>query len=202
MSLPFAYFLTWSTYATRLHGDPRGSVDDLHNIPGTPVLDADPDRAAREGRLAAQPAMILSIPMRRVVRGAIIEHCPYRATPLLALAVRSNHVHLVVRAADADPGRLEGRFKARATRCLREAGLVDESARVWTARGSTRYVWSPAELAPSVDYVLNKQGERDEFTVRGSGLHPSIQRIVDEVWEHPLPDADRNPDRAPDGSRG
>ncbi len=37
-----AYLITFSTYGTHLHGDPRGSVDVRHNMPGTAVLPPDP----------------------------------------------------------------------------------------------------------------------------------------------------------------
>ena len=36
---PFAYFITYHTYGTWLHGTERGSVDRRRSIPGTPVLD-------------------------------------------------------------------------------------------------------------------------------------------------------------------
>jgi hypothetical protein len=48
MSIPLAYFITFTCYGTWLHGDERGSVDDEHNTPGTPVLDPDPERRGRE----------------------------------------------------------------------------------------------------------------------------------------------------------
>src|SRR5437868_339150 len=35
---PLAYFLTFRCYGTWLHGDGRGSVDALHNVPGTPRM--------------------------------------------------------------------------------------------------------------------------------------------------------------------
>jgi len=66
------YFITFHTYATWLHGHPRGSVDRLHNIPGTPLLPADAQREAREARLAELPAS-LDAPMRRVVDQTIRE---------------------------------------------------------------------------------------------------------------------------------
>lgn len=39
-----AYFITYHTYGTWLHGNEAGSVDSQHNIPGTPMLPSDPVR--------------------------------------------------------------------------------------------------------------------------------------------------------------
>ena len=36
-----AFHITWGTYGTRLHGDPRGTVDRNHNHFGDPVLGYD-----------------------------------------------------------------------------------------------------------------------------------------------------------------
>jgi REP element-mobilizing transposase RayT len=38
MSRPLGYFLSWGTYGTRLHGDPRGTVDRSSTDRGDPVL--------------------------------------------------------------------------------------------------------------------------------------------------------------------
>ena len=56
---PLAYFLTFTTYGTWLHGDGRGSVDREHNQPGEPW--PEPDPARREGSAArlAQPPYLL-----------------------------------------------------------------------------------------------------------------------------------------------
>jgi hypothetical protein len=38
---PIAYHITFGTYGTRLHGDPRGTVDRSMNRPGDPIIGAD-----------------------------------------------------------------------------------------------------------------------------------------------------------------
>src|SRR6266478_1713782 len=52
MSEPVAYFITFTTYGTWLHGRAPGSVDREHNQPGTAFLPADvAEEAAQFGRL-------------------------------------------------------------------------------------------------------------------------------------------------------
>jgi hypothetical protein len=36
--IPLAYLITFRSYGTWLHGDPRGSVDRFHNVYGKPRL--------------------------------------------------------------------------------------------------------------------------------------------------------------------
>jgi hypothetical protein len=43
-----AYHITWGTYGTRLHGDPRGTVDREHNQRGSPILGFDEHRWEQE----------------------------------------------------------------------------------------------------------------------------------------------------------
>jgi REP element-mobilizing transposase RayT len=157
MSSPLAYFLTWTTYGTWLHGDERGSVDDEHNRVRTPFLV--PDAALRERRAGAlkHAPFVMSETERDVVDAAIREHSLEVGWVISALNVRSNHVHVVVRADDAAPERVVAAFKAKATRRLRDRGFVTPDRRVWTTHGSTRWINDERSFGAAVDYVLNGQ---------------------------------------------
>ena len=154
---PLAYFLTWTTYATWLHGDDRGSIDPEHNAYQTPVLPPNPLRASdRNESLAAAP-FTLNEGAREIVRKTIERHCDVRRWTLLQLNVRTNHVHVVVAAADA-PEVVLVQFKAWCTRRLREAGLVGARDRIWTEHGSTRYLWTEDSVVRARQYTRDGQG--------------------------------------------
>jgi len=154
---PLAYFITFSTYGTWLHGDARGSVDCEHNQVGTPWLAPDPERhLAGRGRMTQEP-YVLDAPRRAVVRDAVVEACQFRGWRLLALHVRSNHVHLVV-SAEAEPEGVMRVCKSRASRWLSEAGFDTPDRKRWTEHGSTKYRWTEEEVAAAVEYTLNRQG--------------------------------------------
>jgi hypothetical protein len=160
MPAPLAYFLTWTTYGTRMHGDDRGSVDVLHNTPGTPLLPPDPEleRAARMS-LVYEP-IVLSNQMRDVVSCAIRDHARIRCWKELALNVRTNHVHVVVDcrgAAMRSPERVMEEFKYWGTRRLRASNLVRSAGRIWTDHGSTRWINNAEGLSEAINYVLNLQ---------------------------------------------
>lgn len=155
---PLAYFLTWTTYGTHLHGDARGSVDKLHNVYGTPRLAPDEQWESIERESLKHPVVVLDQQMREIVHRVIEDHCRIRKWRLHAPNVRSNHVHVVVTADRYTPELVTDQFKGWATRRLREAGLIGEDRPVWTAGGSTRYIWDSPGFSEAIDYVMNWQG--------------------------------------------
>jgi REP element-mobilizing transposase RayT len=158
MSEPHAYLLTWTTYGTWLPGDQRGSVDGLHNVYGEEFAPADNRRRAANAAKLSWPPFRLDHAARPVVREAITEHCGFRGWELVSLNVRSNHVHIVVRS-DLPPDATASKLKARATRVLRERGVVPLDRPVWTERGSGRYLWNEAAVEAAARYVEEGQGE-------------------------------------------
>ena len=158
MADPLAYFITFSTYGTWLHGREQGSVDRDHNSPGHPFLPADGELIAEKRGGMNQPEYRLDAERRAVVLKTIREVSQHRGWTLLAAHVRSNHVHIIVVGA-MKPERIMGDFKAWCSRRLREAFGEPADRHRWTEHGSTIYLWTEADLAERLDYVLNGQGE-------------------------------------------
>jgi REP element-mobilizing transposase RayT len=153
---PQAYFLTWTTYGTRLHGDPRGTVDKAHNLYGHPRLPTNnPRRILAQSKLEADP-VILTPAKRHAVRAAILEHATFKQWPIHALNVRTNHVHVVCSAKEP-PEKVMNAFKAYGTRRLRTDKLAAADSKVWTHHGSTRYLWDGVGLHEAVYYVTRLQ---------------------------------------------
>jgi REP element-mobilizing transposase RayT len=100
--------------------------------------------------------MVFSGVARKVVDVSIREVCRLRSWSLLALNVRTNHVHVVLAGCEV-PSRAMASFKAWSTRRLREAGAAEQEARVWARHGSTRYLWSEEAVQRAVGYVVEWQ---------------------------------------------
>ena len=160
MSDPVGYFLTWTCYGQWLHGDERGSVDRDHNTPGTPTLPPDPERAELAARLMRYPPVVLDTAARALVTATIRDHCRIRAWNLLAVNVRTNHVHVVVEYPGVKPEVILAQLKAWTTRRLREARLLPAGAHAWTREGSTGYLWKPSDVDAAVAYVMEAQDDR------------------------------------------
>ena len=155
---PLAYLITFRTYGTWLHGDARGSVDREHNIPGTPLFPPDPSREMRRRSQLKHAPIELDPERRAVVRRTILKVAEHRNWEIHALAVRSNHVHIVITAYHA-PERVMTSLKAWCTRRLVEAKLVAKGEIVWSRHGSTKYLWKQDEIEAASRYVCEGQGE-------------------------------------------
>lgn len=154
MPPPLAYFLSWTCYGQRLHGDERGSVDARHNLPGTPLLPHDPMREQRARERMKGETVLLTQDMRVVVESAVVQLCMERRWMLAARNVRSTHAHVVVDCrGELSPERALAQFKARATHALRQAGLVAPDTRLWTHHGSTRWINTYPGLYGAIIYV-------------------------------------------------
>ena len=71
---------------------------------------------------------------------AVKEVCDFRGYELLAINIRTNHLHAVV-SANVSPDKIANEFKTYATRRLRETKLVEPEKKVWTRGKSGRYLW-------------------------------------------------------------
>ena len=157
---PLAYLITFRTFGTWLHGDERESVD-RHgkNIYGTPKVLPSKNLKVKMQRNQTSDEAVLNGRRRGVVESAVREVCRVRGYLLLALSVRTNHVHAVVMAAISKPESVMNAFKAYSTRKLRAAELLGADERVWSRGGSTRYLWKENHVEGAVHYVLHGQGE-------------------------------------------
>jgi REP element-mobilizing transposase RayT len=153
-----AYFITFTSYGARLHGNEHESVDAHHNVPGTPKLAPNRTWVVRNANRMAQPPYTLDSERRAVVLRAIVEVCRHRGWTLNAVHVRSNHVHAVI-ACDSPPELVMTTLKGYASRALTAAGYESADRRRWARHGSTRYLWTTEDVGSASTYVVYGQGE-------------------------------------------
>lgn len=152
------YFLTFRTYGTWLHGDERGSVDRNNKDFGEPLTARnDALKRRRQSAMKNAPCLLDTSDRRRAVEAAMERTCAHRGWNLLALNVRTNHVHVVL-VASVEKERVLADLKAWATRALREAGLADRYTDVWSHHGSTRVLTTEEAVEGAIQYTLYEQG--------------------------------------------
>jgi len=83
------YMLTWTTYGTWLQDDVRGYVKKGVTYTGNPCL------KFSNRKMQKQPAIRLDDVQRRVLRETIINKALELQHKVRALAVQSDHIHLV-----------------------------------------------------------------------------------------------------------
>ena len=157
---PIAYFITFSTYGTWLHGDRRNSVI-VKNKKSQMI---DPNNALKlyESKQLKHTAVTLNKSQRQIVLDTILRHCKIKNWRLYAVHIRSNHCHIILNSNDS-PDKMMNDLKAWATRKLRQAGYVFE--KVWTKHGSTIFIFTLEKLKEKVYYVVHEQGEKTEYFI-------------------------------------
>ena len=167
------WFLTNTTYATWLPGDPRGSItsvrdhreDDApslsrieHKMPGEEWEDSIPSlyRSARQSMKG--PAIYLDENKAERLLVQFQETASYRGWKLHAVAIMANHIHIVVEVdVDPEPGKVLADFKAYGSRILNCEYGKPESETWWTENGSKRKLKDDEAVVAAIYYVLYKQ---------------------------------------------
>src|ERR1044072_789999 len=151
--IPLAHLITFRSYGTWLHGDERGSVDRFHNQYQSPYIPG--DRGQLEANLdrLSHAIVTLSAQQRESTENAIRETCAVRKWDLLAINVRTNHVHSVVSIGTAKADRALNAFKAYATRKMRRDGCWRLERSPWADKGSKRSLWNERSVERAIDYV-------------------------------------------------
>jgi len=144
MARMIGYMLTWTTYGTWLQGDKRGYVKDGE------VLGEDRRLyEANQGRLKGR-ARRLDKRDKIVVRDAILSEAKRLGQEILAIAVCSNHVHVVVTCIDEPLEVAVARYEKAGGVALRETGL---EGRIWTRGYDKRFCFDEASLQERIRYV-------------------------------------------------
>ena len=146
MSQIIGYMLTWTTYGSWLPGDERGYVKDGQTLPANPQI----MRASRMRQKS--PTVILNKPQIRLVQQTILAEAERIGHKILALAVRNNHVHLVLLPHSESIEDAVSRYKSITTRALWKHG---KKGRIWTKGYDKRFCFSKKELAARIKYVQN-----------------------------------------------
>ncbi|MEX0784178.1 MAG: transposase [Dehalococcoidia bacterium] len=81
----------------------------------------------------------------------------FRDWELMALNVRTNHVHAVVDA-NATPERVMNDYKVWATKRLRTERITAPKRPIWARHGSTIWLWTGRDLEAACAYVSEGQG--------------------------------------------
>jgi REP element-mobilizing transposase RayT len=158
-SEPLAFFLSFRGYGTWLHGDERFSMDRKQfNTYGGDKMPSNIELQKKEYSNLKNEPFLFDGNRRMVIEKAIREVCKFRGYQLIALNIRTNHVHCVVKGAVA-PELILNSFKSYATRHLRNELEISKEIRVWSRHGSTRYLWTDEQIEFAVDYVINGQGD-------------------------------------------
>ena len=138
------YMVTWTTYGTWLQGDKRGYVRDGKVLPSDTGLEEANRKLQKSGPVRLTPKQ------KRVVEEAVFKEAEQISQEILALAVCSNHVHLVTNSGKESIENTVSRYKNVSTSALKKTGLTK---RIWTRGFDKRFCFSGEQLEQKIKYV-------------------------------------------------
>jgi REP element-mobilizing transposase RayT len=165
MDDPLAFFLTWNTYGTGCRAM-RAVGSNYHHgwqLPD-PILERECQARMTED------ACVLTREQREAVEAQVAETCQHRHWVLHAVNCRTNHVHVVLSAPNARPGKIRSDLKAWATRCLKER-FNSCRENWWAERGSIRHIFDEDSLEAAILYVTVAQ-DMKTFGTRSVSKRP------------------------------
>lgn len=130
MARMIGFMATWTTYGTWLQGNKKGYVKN-----GT-ILGANAELEKSNKELVRHDKIKIPKSLRKKVKNAILKEAEEIGQKIYALAVSSNHVHIVV--------------ESIATKALRKHGFANI---VWTKGFDKRYCYHQHELEMKIKYV-------------------------------------------------
>jgi REP element-mobilizing transposase RayT len=146
MANTLGYMLTWTTYGTWLQGDKRRYVKKGRTLPANEKL------FKTNRQLQAGDTVHLSPQQRKIVRDAIINEADRIGQKILAIAVYSNHVHLVGEYVHKPIAVIVAYYKKAGRLALKQNGTVGN---VWTKGYDKRYCFDQKTLQREIRYVQN-----------------------------------------------
>jgi len=138
------YMVTWTTYGSWLPGDERGYVKHGKTLAGdSRILKASQER---------QKSAIVKLDSRQktYVRRAILDEAERIGQTIEALAVCTNHVHLVARPSRESIEAAVSRYKNVAMFALRKQNHL---GRLWTRGFDKRFCFDERSLKDRIEYV-------------------------------------------------
>ena len=164
LDAPLAYHMTVGTYGTRLHGDPRGTVDRSHNRPGDPILGRDEDWQKEELSLLKFDPVVLAAPQRGFIEGIVPAICQRGGWEYHIVAARADHIH--VELSSKSEGQVVRRLLKRwLSEELSEHWPLPPGAVWWAECGSVKWIWDQWYFQNVYDYV------RQQRTLPMAGIH-------------------------------
>ncbi len=140
--------LTWTTYGTWLQGSKKGSVKQGKVRGENIALKIDCRK-----KLKSSPVRFRH-KEKEIVREAILKASKRFKQKILAIAVCSNHLHIVCEYVEVPIGVLVGYYKYAGRTALQKSGY---NGKVWTRGYDKRFCFNKEELAAKIKYVQKHQ---------------------------------------------
>ena len=139
------YLITWNTYGSWKPGDDRGYVNNQGQ-----TLEGNIGILQISTEKQKYPTVKLNQIEKQIAEQIIIKEAQKIGHKIIALAVCTNHVHLVAEPHQESIQYLVGRYKSITTRAFWEYG---RKGKIWARGFDKRFCFSIKELNARIEYV-------------------------------------------------
>ena len=136
--------VTWTTYGTWLQGDKRGYVKNGRILPDNEKL-----KRANQKQQKFQTVKLDSV-QKHIVYNAILQEAQKINQKISAIAVCSNHVHIVAKVSSESIEKIVHRYKRLCTFVLRRTGLA---SKIWSTSFDKRFCFTDKDIEQKFKYV-------------------------------------------------
>jgi REP element-mobilizing transposase RayT len=142
-----AYMATWTTFGNWLQGDERRYVKDGQIL--------DPNPSLKQSNLSSIKQKIIKLTpfQKNITEIAILQEAKRINHKIYALAVCSNHIHLLADASTESIEKAVHRYKYSATAALRNQGVLHE--KIWAKGFDKRFCYTENEIEQKIKYIQN-----------------------------------------------
>ena len=138
------YLVTWITYGSWLQGDKRGYVKKGK------ILTQNNKLKSANLKRQKYPTVKLKQEQKQIVEQAILEEAHRIKHKIFAIAVCSNHVHIVASVSEESIEQAVHRYKYSATWALRK---FTSQEKIWSKGFDKRFCFTDRELENKIRYV-------------------------------------------------
>lgn len=138
------YMITWTTYGSWLQGHEKGYVKN------GAIYEKNERLKSANLRQQKYPSVKLNNKQKHIVEKAIIEEAKRINQKILAIAVCTNHVHLVAEVSKETIEQAVHRYKYSGTSALREFGV---EGKIWSKGFDKRFCFNEKDLETKIRYV-------------------------------------------------
>ncbi len=139
------YMATWTTYGTWLPGDERGYVNNKGQ-----TLRGDKEVLQKNRGRQKTPPVKLNKQEKNIAQQIILNEAKKIRHKIIALAVCTNHIHLLAEPHQQSIEGIIGRYKSITTRAFWEYG---RKGKIWTRGFDKQFCFTMKELTARTKYV-------------------------------------------------
>ncbi|MBT3200740.1 MAG: hypothetical protein HN350_12580 [Phycisphaerales bacterium] len=153
---PLAYHITFGTYGSRLHGDPRGTVDRRQKSYGQPIVIHSEYRVQMATDQMKRQPILLTTDQCVFAQKEIEDICERGQWEFIQTACAPSHVHVLL-ASHREPKAIRRWLKRWLGESMSACWALPDGQSWWAMGGSIKCVWDKEYLQNVEQYIREQR---------------------------------------------